>query len=142
MSKSNAFETDILALYLNGTATADLAENDTTGPLTDLYLALHTADPGEAGTQDTNEVAYTGYARTICPRTSAGFTVSGNTATLTSARSFPACTGGSATATHFSLGVASTGATKILYSGTVTPNISISNGVTPQLGTGTTITED
>ena len=43
--------------------------------------------------------------------------------------------------THWSVGVASSGATKILYSGTVTPNISVSNGVTPQLTTATAVTE-
>jgi hypothetical protein len=38
--------------------------------------------------------------------------------------------------------VASSGATKILYSGALSANISISTGVTPELGTGSTITED
>ncbi len=39
------------------------------------------------------------------------------------------------------MGVATSGATKLLYSGTVTPNIVVSNGVTPVLTTASTITE-
>jgi hypothetical protein len=56
---------------------------------------------------------------------------------------FPASTGGTGgTVTYASIGVAASGATKILYSGPVTPNITVANGVTPQLGTGSTVTED
>jgi len=59
-----------------------------------------------------------------------------------SAISFPACTGGTETATHAAVGVAVSGASKILYSGAISPTISISSGVTPQLTTASTITED
>jgi hypothetical protein len=142
MSKGDTFENDLLKLIFNGTAIADLAENDTTGPLTSLYAALHTADPGEAGTQTTSEVAYTGYARAAIARTSGGFTVSGNTVTLTAEVSFPAGTGGSGTATHFSIGTAASGAGKILYKGAYTPNQAVGNGITPKLAAGTSITED
>jgi len=142
MSKSNTFENDLLALIFNGDAIANLADDAGTSPLASLYLALHTADPGEAGTQASNECAYTSYARQAVTRGAAGFTVSGNEVTLTSAVDFPACTGGTETATHFSVGVAASGATKILYSGAISPNIAISTGVTPRLGTGTTISED
>lgn len=142
MSKGNTFENDILGLIFNATAIADLAENDTTSPATQLHLSLHTGDPGEGGDQTTNECAYTGYARAAVNRNSGGFTVSGSSVTLTSAVDFPAATGGSETATHFAIGTASGGAGKILYKGAISPTISISNGVTPRLGTGTTITED
>lgn len=142
MSKGDTFENDILGLIFNATAIADLAEDDTTAPLTSLYLSLHTGDPGEAGNQTTSECAYTSYAREAVARTSGGFTVSGSSVTLTANVDFTAATGGTETATHFAVGTASTGTGKILYSGTVTPNISISSGVTPRLTTGTTITED
>ncbi len=142
MSKGNTFENDLLKLILNGTAIANLADNAASGPLTNLYLALHTADPGEAGDQTTSEATYTSYARVAVARSASGWTVSANTATLTSAISFPACTGGTNTITHFSLGTASTGTGKILYKGAVSPNISVSNGVTPQLTTATSISED
>ena len=142
MSKSNAFETDLLGLIFNGTTIANVAVNATSSPLTSLYLSLHSSDPGEAGDQTTNEVAYTSYARKAVDRDSDGFTVSGNSVVLAANQDFVACTGSTATATHFAIGTASSGAGKILYSGTVTPNISISTGVTPRLTTGTTVTED
>lgn len=144
MSKGDVFEGDLLKLIFNATAIANIADNAATAPLTNLYLALHTADPGEAGTMATSEIAYTSYARKAVARTTAGFTVSGNSVTLAANQDFATGTGGSGTATHFSVGVGATagGADKILYKGTVTPNIVCGNGVTPRLTTGTTITED
>lgn len=142
MSLSNFAENALLGLWLNGTTWDGIAVNDTSSPLTNLYESLHTADPGEAGNQSTSETNYTSYARTAVARTSGGFTVSGNTATHTSTVSFPACTGGSATITHMGIGAASSSTGELHASGTVTPNISVSNGVTPQLTTGTTITLD
>lgn len=142
MSKGNTYENDILKLVFNGTAIANIADNAASAPLTSLYTALHTADPGEAGAQNTTECAYTGYARVAVARTSGGFTVTGNSVSPVANIDFPLCTAGSETATHFSIGTASSGAGKILYSGTVTPNIAIANGVTPRLTTTTAITED
>jgi hypothetical protein len=110
--------------------------------LTNLFVALHTADPGETGTQATSEATYTSYARVTVARTAGGWTVTTNSVSPVATISFPACTAGTNTITHFSVGVATSGATKLLYSGTVTPNISVSTGVTPQLATSSTITED
>jgi hypothetical protein len=44
--------------------------------------------------------------------------------------------------THFGVGPGASGATYLLYSGTVTPNITMAVGVTPRLKTTSTITED
>ena len=142
MSKGNTFENDFLALIFNATAIANIADNAATSPLTDLQCALHTADPGEAGDQTTNEATYTSYARVAVARTSGGWTVTGNSVSPVADITFPAATGGSETATHFSVGTASTGTGKILFSGTLTPNISISSGVTPRVTTASTVTED
>lgn len=142
MSKSNFFETALLELILNGTPIPNIADNAATAPLTDLYVALHTADPGEAGNQSTSECAYTGYARVAVARTSGGWAVVGNSVSPVAAIDFPDATGGVETATHWSVGLAAAGATDILYSGAISPTISISAGVTPRLGTGTAITED
>ena len=60
---------------------------------------------------------------------------------LASTVSFPACTGGTATAAYFAVGTASSGTGEILHTGPLSPTINISTGVTPQLTTGTTITE-
>lgn len=142
MSKSNSLENSLLQLLFNATAIANIADNAGTSPLTNLYVSLHTADPGEAGDQTTNEIAYTSYARVAVARTSGGWTVTGNSVSPAAAITFPAGTGGSGTATHFGVGTASAGAGVLLYSGTVTPNIVCGNGVTPQLTTATAITED
>lgn len=142
MSKGNTFENDLLKLIFNATAIGNLAENAASAPLTNLYVSLHTADPGEGGDQTTNECAYTSYARVAVARTSGGFTVSGNSVSPAANITFPQATGGSETATHFAIGTTSSGAGKILYSGTISPNIAISSGVTPELTTATAITED
>jgi hypothetical protein len=142
MSKSNAFETDLLGLIFNGTAIANLAINATASPLTNLFISLHTADPGEAGTQTTSETAYTGYARVSVARTAGGWTITGNSVSPVTPIDFPECTAGTSTITHFAVGVASTGASKILYKGTVTPNINVAVNVIPRLKTTSTITED
>lgn len=142
MSKGNTFENDLLGLIFTAAAIANIADNAATAPLTNLYVALHTADPGEAGSQSTSECAYTSYARVAVARSGSGWSVSGGAASPVANIDFPAATGGAETATHFSIGTAVSGAGKLLYSGAITPNIAISNGVQPRLTTATTITED
>jgi hypothetical protein len=145
MSKGNTFENDLLLLIFNGTAIADLAENDTSSPLTNLYISLHTADPGEAGSQTTSEASYTGYARLAVARTSGGWTVSTNTASNAAiiGDSNWDCTAGSNTITYFAVGTAASGAGKILYSGALTASLAVSAGITPTFAIGAlTCTED
>ncbi len=145
MSKGNGFETALLLNLFNNTAIANVG--DATGlrgstVAGSLYLSLHTADPGEAGTQATSECAYTGYARQPVARSGAGFTVSGNQVTLAAEVPFPIASAGSEVATHFAIGAQVSGANLVLYKGALTPTITIGVGVTPILTTGTTITED
>jgi hypothetical protein len=142
MSKSNAFENSLLKLIFNATAIANLADNAATSPLTNLYVSLHTADPGEAGDQSTSEAAYTGYARVAVLRTTGGWTVTNNSVSPVANIDFGNCTAGTSTVTYFGVGTASTGAGVLYYSGTVSPSISVSSGVTPRLTTASTITED
>lgn len=142
MSKSNAFENDLLELIFNATAIANLADNAATSPLTNLYVSLHTADPGEAGNQTTNECAYTSYARVAVARTSGGWVVTDNSVSPAADITFAEATGGTETATHAAIGTDSTGTGKILYSGAISPNISIVTGVTSRIGAGSTITEE
>lgn len=142
MSKGNTFENDLLKLIFNAVAIANLADNAASAPATNLYVSLHTADPGEAGDQTTSETSYTGYARIAVARTSGGWTVTGASVSPAANINFGSCTAGSATITHFGIGTASSGAGKLLYSGTVTPNIAVSAGVTPSITTASTITED
>ena len=142
MSKNDTFENDLLKLIFNATAIANIADNASASPLTNLYVSLHTSDPGEAGTQDTNETTYTGYARIAVARTSGGWTVTANSVSPAADITFGAWTAGAGTITHFAVGVAVSGTTKALYRGTVTPNIVLGSGVVPKLLTTSTITED
>lgn len=146
MSKGNTFENDWLKLIFNATAIANIADNAASSPLTNLYVSLHTGDPGEAGDQTTSECNYTSYARIAVARTSGGWTVTNNSVSPVASVDFanPSdATNLPQTATHAAVGTASSGAGKILYKGALTPNIVISNtGVTPQILPTSTITED
>jgi hypothetical protein len=146
MSKGDTFENDWLKLIFQATAIANLADNAGSSPLTNLYVALHTADPGESGSQTTSECNYTSYARVAVARSAGGWTVTANSVSPAANIDFPNPTNATnlpQTATHFSIGTAASGAGKVLYKGALSPTIVISNtGVTPRVGTGTTITED
>lgn len=136
MSKGNTTETDMLSLIFNATA---LSWNATTN----LYIALHTADPGETGNQTTSEAAYTSYARVTVARSASGFTVSGNTSTNAALIQFPQCTGGTSTVTHMSIGTAATGTGQILYKGALNSSLTVTNLVQPQFAIGAlSVTED
>lgn len=142
MSKSDDFETALLGLIFNGTAIAGLAEN-AAAPLADLYLALHTADPGEAGTQATSECTYLGYARVAVARTGGALIVSGGSVALVANAEFPACTAGAGdTVTHFSIGTDASGATLLMYSGALDAPRSVAPDETPRLLAATSFSED
>jgi len=141
-SKSDTYENDLLKLLFNATAIANVADNAASGPLTQLACALHTADPGDSGTQSTSETSYGAYARLNVNRNSGGWTISGNSVTPVANLDFPKCTSGTATITHASIGKTGGGATEIFYSGAVTPNISVATNTIPRLDTTSIITED
>lgn len=145
MSKANTLENgfeDLLFLNTAFTGVGDAGGLLPSAAAGSLFVSLHTADPGETGDQTTSEATYTSYARVAVARSGAGWTRTANSISPAAAITFPAGTGGSGTVTHFGVGTASSGAGKLLYSGTVTPNIVTGNGITPQLSTATAITED
>lgn len=146
MSKSNAFETSFLNHLFVNLAIANIGDASGLQPSAtagSLYIALHTADPGEAGTQQTSEATYTSYARVAVARTVGGWTVAGASATNAALVTFPSCTGGTNTITHFSIGTASSGAGNLLFSGTISVALAVSTGITPEFAIGAlTITED
>jgi hypothetical protein len=142
MSASDAFENDLAKLIFNGTAIANIADNAGVSPLANLFWGLHTADPGETGSQSTSEANYTGYTRIAVPRDSTGHTVTGSSVSPTNNVNFPLATGGSNTESFFNVGVALSGSSKILVSGTVSPAIVVTSGVTPVLVPATAITID
>jgi hypothetical protein len=149
MSKANSWENSLLLLLFNNTNVANVGDatglrgSSTAGS---LYVSLHTADPGEAGDQTTSECNYTSYARIAVARSGIGFTITANSVSPAADVTFANPSNSTSlpqTATHFGIGTASSGAGVLLYSGTITPNIVISNtGVTPIVGSATAITED
>jgi hypothetical protein len=132
MSKTNTWETGLLSLLFENAAfsgVGDATGLPATGTAGSLYFSLHTADPGEAGDQTTNEIAYTSYARVAVARSTAGWTVTGNAVAVDANVTFPAGTGGSGTATHWGVGTASSGAGKLLYKGAARDSLPFSRQI-------------
>jgi hypothetical protein len=120
MSFGNAFETHVLQLFFNNTNISNFGDatgvrgSSTAGS---LYVALHTASPGEAGDQTTSEATYTNYARVAVARSGAGFTVAGDQVSNAAVISFPACGTTGNTITYWSIGFASSGASEMVAYG-------------------------
>ena len=126
MSMSNTTENDTLKMQLVGTDPSWRASAN-------LYLALFTADPTEAGVF-TDEATFTGYARVTMPK-APSWTDGGSTFTNALLVQFPQCTGGTNTITHFAIcTLASAG--QILQSGALNSPLAISNGIQPQFSIG------
>lgn len=146
MSKSNTFENELLEHIFNNDAITLIGDaSGVLGSATagSLYVSLHTADPGEAGDQTTNETAYTNYARVAVARTVGGWTVSGSAVANAALVQFAQCGVTGATLTHFGVGTSSSGAGKLLYKGALTSSLAVSSGIQPQFAAGDLdITED
>lgn len=145
MSKTDAFEYNFLRHIFNGVAITNISA---TAGTTLWWGGLHTADPADAGST-ASEGGYAQYTRISVNRSTAGFVVSSGTGTLpatcspVSAINFPQNTSTSTgTFTHFSINQSSDGVgSSAIYTGTISPNINFSQNVTPQLTTGSSITE-
>lgn len=139
MSATNAFESALLALYFNNTDHANIGDaaglqNSTAAG--SFYISLHTADPGEAGSQTTSEATYTSYARVAVARSGAGWTVSGGNVSNAAAVNFPAATGGTNTITHFGIGSDASGVGNLFFKGALGASLAVSSGITPSFAIG------
>lgn len=135
MSMSNAAEAALLDLLFLNTDWANIGDAgglQNSAAAGNFYIALHTADPGEAGDQTTNEATYTSYARVAVARTAGGWTRSVSTVSNTALVQFPQATGGTNTITHFSIGTLVSGAGQIILSGALSSSLAVSNGIQPQ----------
>jgi hypothetical protein len=152
LGKATTYQTDILSLALNATPIANIADNAASSPLTNLYIAFHTADPTNTGTQTTSEATFTGYTRTAIARSSGSpqWTVSSianlGTAKNTNAITGPTYTAGagsSQTLTNFTVGTLISGTGKILYDGSLTNSLVMNPGETINIAANAlVITED
>ncbi len=140
MSATNAFETALLALYFNNTDHANIGDaaglqNSAVAGV--FYVSLHTADPGETGTQSTSETAYTGYARQSVARSGAGWTVSGNNVSNAAIVSWPNCSASPGAAiTHFGIGSDVSGAGNLFFKGALSASYQPAIGNAPQAAIG------
>lgn len=126
MSKTNDLENDVLKKVFQK------IEFDWEA-VTNLYVSLHTADPGEGGNQNTNECAYTGYARKAVVRSTAGWDVANGTANNKAEIVFGLCTALTTTAVWVGVGTLASGAGKLLYRSAFNESLAISSGVTPKI---------
>jgi hypothetical protein len=139
MTATNAFENNVLLLYFNNVDHAnvgDAAGLQNSAAAGDIFVSLHTADPGETGTQTTSEATYTGYARVAVPRSGAGWTVSGSNVSNAAVVTFGLDTSGTNVITHFGIGSALSGAGNLYASGILAASRSISPGITPSFAIG------
>jgi len=143
MPKSTSTCDNVLALVFNATNWANIADNASSSPATNLYLSLHTADPGVGNNQTTNETAYTNYTRVAVARTTSGWAVPSSGATSNAALvQFPQCGVSGATITHVAIGTASSGAGTVLYAGALNSSLAVANLIQPQFSASAlTVTE-
>lgn len=134
---TDVFENQLLALIFNNANLGGIG--DSTGlrgasAAGQLYISLHTANPGEGGNQSTSEAGYAGYSRVGVARTAAGWEVTDNAVSNVETVQFPAATSGSSTITHVGIGTAATGAGKLLYRLALQnpSSISVTQGVAPK----------
>lgn len=128
MSMSNTTENDILKMMLEGDDPAWRAGAT-------LYIALHTADPGEAGSAVTSEATYTSYARVAVTKATA-WTDGGSIFSNAALVQFPQCTGSTNAITHFSVVTTASGAGQILVSGALSATLNVASGIQPQFAAG------
>lgn len=133
-------------LYFLNAADANIGDASGLQPSSsdgNLYISLHTANPGDSGDQTTSEATYTSYARVAVARTSSGWTRTNNSIANAAAISFPAATGGSNAITYFGVGTASSGTGRLLWYGALTSSLAVSSGITPSFAIGAlTVTND
>ena len=139
-SMTNGFENVLALLLFNNTTIANIG--DATGLVGSTsagstQLALSTSALTDADTLLTaTEVAYTGYARPTQARSSAGWTVSGDTASNAASIVFGEMTaGGPDTVVHLGLGFLATGDVLRLHQD-LAADLVINNGVNAQFSVG------
>jgi hypothetical protein len=143
MPKSTPTCNSIVHLMYRAAAWANVADNASSSPLTNTYVALHTSNLAAAtNSQAENETSYTNYARVAVARSTGWDAASGGATANSALMQFPQCGASGATLTHVSTGVGSSGATAVWHYGALNSSLAVANGITPQFAAGAlTITE-
>jgi hypothetical protein len=142
MPKGLASCNNIVALYYNATAIANIADNAAASPLATVTVALTTASGTPSDTMATSLATYTNYANQTTARTTAGWTApSGGATSNAAAVEFPQCGASGNTITSAKTGKG-TGAVDVFHYGDLNASIAVSNQIQPRFPIGAiTITE-
>lgn len=139
---TNLAEDDFLDLFFTNVAFPNVGDASGLQPSTaagNLHVSLHTGDAvSDTSTLQTdNEADYTGYGRQAIARSVAGWTVASGTVDNDALVQFGEKTGGADDViTDVGIGFASSGAGVLQLWGQVTADLTVSNGVNPQLAIG------
>lgn len=142
MSLGSQSEFDLLSLLFLNTAWVNIGNAGGLLGSTvagSFFIALHTANPGQAGNQSTSEAAYSGYARVAVARSGSGWMLSGSDPTTSanvSATTYPTSASGPETESYFSIGTLSTGAGEYLWFGPLVTPLVVNIGITPSFASG------
>jgi hypothetical protein len=143
MPKGTVTCNNILGLYYNATAIANIADNASASPITAVGMALATASYSASSTLASNETAYTNYVRQAPARTTGGWTAPSSGATSNAAAiEYPQCGVTGATITSAATGKSVAGAADVFHYGDLNAPIAVSLQIQPRFPIGAvTITE-
>lgn len=139
MSATNVFENGLLSLifqnanYANVGDATGLRGSSTAGV---FYVSVHTATPGEGGSQNTNEAAYTNYARQSVARNSSKWDVASGVASNHDAITFPQSGSGPESETFIGIGSDVSGSGNLFLYGALTATLVVNNLITPNIQAG------
>lgn len=139
MNLSNAFETALVKHLFQNLAIALVGDASGLQPSAvagSLHISLHTADPGEAGAQNTSETTYTGYARVPVARSAAQWPELNGNVDNANAITFGLCTAGTPSITHVGVGTDLAGAGLLIASVALPAPLAVSPGITPSFAAG------
>jgi hypothetical protein len=142
MPKGTTTCNNILALLYNATPWANVADNASSSPITNIKMRLATASYTPSSTGSSNEATYTNYVAQDVARATSGWAApSGGSTSNVAAIEFPQCgaSGNTITSSGASKGA---GASELFHYGDLNSEIAVSNQIQPRFPAGAvTITE-
>jgi len=139
MSATNVLENGLLSLLFQNANYANVG--DATGLRGSsaagvFYVSMHTASPGETGSQNTTESAYTGYGRVSVARDSSHWAVSGGVADNVNAITFGQSSTGPESETYVGIGSDLSGAGNLFLYGAMNATLVVNNLIIPNIAAG------
>jgi hypothetical protein len=142
MPKGTVTCNNILGLYYNATAIANIADNAAASPISNIKVRLATASYTAASTGSANEATYTNYSAQDVARSTGGWAAPSAGATSNAAAiEFPQC-GASGNTITSAATTKGAGASDVFHYGDLNSPIAVSNQIQPRFPIGAvTITE-